>query len=63
VSRMPADIRIRLKRRGGRTYRIQLVRIPFTLCDDARRDLEIERQKAAGIKGLRLPAESRRRGK
>jgi hypothetical protein len=37
--------------------------VEFKLCDDARRDLEMERQRSAGINGLRLPAESRRRAK
>jgi len=30
VSRPPASIRISLKERGGLTYRIELIRIPFT---------------------------------
>ncbi|HHM12061.1 MAG TPA: hypothetical protein ENJ16_00795 [Planctomycetaceae bacterium] len=38
-------------------------RVEFTLCEDARRDLETEREKSVGIKGLRLPAEQERRGK
>jgi hypothetical protein len=37
--------------------------VEFTLCDDARRDLEVARQKAGGVQGLRLPAEARRRAK
>ena len=30
VSRPPADLRISLKQRGGPTYRIELIRVPFT---------------------------------
>ena len=29
MPRLPADFRISLKRRGGKTYRIELVRNPF----------------------------------
>ena len=29
MPRLPADIRISLKKRGGRTHRIELVRQPF----------------------------------
>ena len=29
MSRLPADFRISLKRRGGKTHRIELVRNPF----------------------------------
>jgi hypothetical protein len=37
--------------------------VEFTLCDDSRRQLEIERERARGINGIRLPAENRRRSK
>ena len=30
MSRPPADLRISLKQRGGPTFRIELIRVPFT---------------------------------
>jgi hypothetical protein len=38
MSRLPADIRISLKRQGGRTHRIELVRYPFQKRFWVRRD-------------------------
>jgi hypothetical protein len=35
--------------------------VEFTLTDDARRDLELERERTRGMNGFRLPAEERRR--
>ena len=36
--------------------------VEFTLTDDARRGLELERARSGGGDGIRLPAEASRRG-
>jgi len=38
MPRLPADIRISLKKRGGRTYRIELIRQPVGRRYGVRRD-------------------------
>lgn len=37
--------------------------VTFELCDDSRRDFEVERERSRGIQGLRLPAEAKRRAR
>lgn len=50
MPRLPADFRISLKRRGGRTYRIELVRNPFNQRFWVRKN---------GKQSLKLPEASR----
>ena len=38
-------------------------RVEFTLCDDSRRELALQREHSRGIDGLRLPAEEKRRAR